>query len=344
MGQILIIDSWTQGVIDCVAGWTQASLLSLLLLLIWLKLAEFAAKKENLQITSVVHTWRHIPFNCKRNHTRNGSYGGQEGVEKKKRFTKRPPIWSKGWINMSGVTEKRSWDTKKEKNSIYLKENTLPQTITKQTEEWRQRCMSLTQLIINSPKTTINVLFHYGVYVSCCCVSSSLFVHVWSQKTSGLEDENRSPPSSARTRWFLNLGRFLLCLLLLCLLCFNGLPCKVEGDFVGCAIETLLKNQKYISHIQTCARLSCFFQFYSPVNKLHSSMRRRTNNLPTSGLSFMLVVIPPPVRKHREGDALLDLSGSDALGLYPSVSLTGTASTSCSRTQTFMLAWNQQWH
>lgn len=49
--------------------------------------------------------WLHIPFNSGKNHTRNGSYG--DGVEKKKGFTKRPPIQSKGWINMSGVTEKR---------------------------------------------------------------------------------------------------------------------------------------------------------------------------------------------------------------------------------------------
>lgn len=160
------------------------------------------------------------------------------------------------------------------------------------------------------------------VWISVVAVSSSLFDHVWSRKTSGLEDENRSPPSSTRTWWFLNLRRCLLCLLLLCLLCFNGLPCKVEGDFVICAIETLFKNQKYKSHNQTCARLSCFFQFYSPVNKLHSSMRRRKNKPPTSGLSFVLVVIPPPVRKHRKRDALLDLSGSDAVGFYPSVSLT----------------------
>lgn len=196
-------------------------------------------------------------------------------------------------------------------------------------------------MIVNNPKTTIDVLFHYGVYFSCCCVSSSLFDHVWARKTSGLEDENRSPPSSARTWWFLNLRRFLLCLCLLCLLCFNGLPCKVEGDFVGCAIKTLLKNQKYIylafKLVHIC-HVFFFFQFYSPVSKLRSSLRRCKNNPPTSGLSFVLVVIPPPVRKHRKEDALLDLS----VGFFPSVSLTGTASTYCSRT-TFMLAWNQQW-
>lgn len=184
-----------------------------------------------------------------------------------KRFTK-PLIRSKGWINTSRVTKKRSWN-----------------------------------------------------------------------QTSGLEDENHShPPSSERMRWFLNLSVYFFSVYSVLM----AFPARLT-DFVVCVIETLLKNQKYISHAQTCARLSCFFQFYSPVNKRHSSLRRRKNNPPTSGLSFVLVVIPP-VRKHRKGDALLDLSGSDAVGFSPSVSLMGTASTSCSRTQTLMLAWNQQWH
>lgn len=35
-------------------------------------------------------------------------------------------------------------------------------------------------IIVNRPKTTIDILLHYGVYFSCCCVASSLFDRVWS--------------------------------------------------------------------------------------------------------------------------------------------------------------------
>lgn len=136
MGQILIPDIWTQGLIGCVAGWTQASMLSLLLLnALANNTAEIAAKKREYT-NNLSQVTCGVTFHSKVGKT--AQEMGPTGVRKELEKRNDSPNAHR-FDQKAGLTRvespRRGVGYQESKDGLYLRENILPQTITEQTAE-----------------------------------------------------------------------------------------------------------------------------------------------------------------------------------------------------------------